>query len=53
MKIRRTLIAMLFAFLACLACIGEWAQTGNPYGIYPVPHSTQTTDQTAIVTEMV
>ena len=50
MKKRRTLISMLFAFLAC---IGAWAQTGNPYGIYPVPHSTQQTGLTASITEAV
>ena len=47
MKTRQTLF-----FLFTLFCIRAWAQ-GNPYGIYPVPHSTQQTDQTAIVTETV
>jgi len=46
--IKNTLIAILFA----LICMGAWAQ-GNPYGIYPVPHSTQITDKTASVTETV
>jgi len=37
---------------AMLLCLGAWAQE-NPYGIYPVPHSTQQTGQTAVLTETV
>ena len=47
MKTRQTLF-LLFALL----CMRAWAQ-GNPYGIYPVPHSTQQWSQTASVTETV
>jgi len=43
---------LLFLLLAFLLCLGAWAQ-GNPYGIYPVPHSTQQTSLTASVTETV
>ena len=41
--------------LALLSCPGVWAQNGsdNPYGIYPVPHSTQQSSQTASVGETV
>ena len=42
---------ILFLLLAFLLCMGAWAQ--NPYGIYPVPHSTQQSGQTASVTETV
>lgn len=35
-----------------MLCLEVWAQ-GNPYGIYPVPHSTETIRQTASVTESV
>ena len=48
MKARR----ILFLMLALSLCLGTWAQ-GNPYGIYPVPHSTQQEEKTASVTEMV
>lgn len=48
MKTKQTTLMLLML----LGCIGAWAQT-NPYGIYPVPHSTETTDQTAFVTETV
>jgi len=43
---------MLFLLLAMLPCMGIWAQ-GNPYGIYPVPHSTQQLGQIASLTETV
>ena len=48
MKARRILFLMLVLSL----CLGAWAQ-GNPYGIYPVPHSTQQEEKTASVSEMV
>ena len=35
-----------------LLCMGAWAQ-GNPYGIYPVPHSTETVRQMASVSKTV
>ena len=44
-RIHALLITLLFT-------IAAWAQT-NPYGIYPVPHQTQTTDQSAFVAETV
>ena len=37
---------------ALLLCMGAWAQD-NPYGIYPVPHSTQTFRQRVSVTDTV
>ena len=43
---------LFFLLSALLSCTGTWAQ-GNPYDIYPVPHSTVTTGQTALVTEVV
>ena len=48
MKTKRILLLTL----AWLLCMGTWAQ-GNPYGIYPVPHSTQQSGMTASVTETV
>ena len=38
--------------LALSLSMRAWAQ-GNPYGIYPVPHSTETIRQTAFLTETV
>ena len=43
---------ILFLLLALLLCMGAWAQ-GNSYSIYPVPHSTQITNETASVSETV
>lgn len=47
----KTIRIFLF-LLVLLPCMRVWAQE-NPYGIYPVPHSTQITDKTASVTETV
>ncbi|MBO7068054.1 MAG: beta-N-acetylglucosaminidase domain-containing protein [Bacteroidaceae bacterium] len=41
-----------FFLLALLCCMGAWAQD-NPYGIYPVPHQTQTIRQTVALTQTV
>ena len=43
---------ILFLLFVMLFCTELWAQQ-NPYGIYPVPHSTQQTSLTASVTETV
>ena len=48
MKAKRVIL-LLFAMLLCM---GVWAQQ-NPYGIYPVPHSTQQSSLSASVTETV
>lgn len=42
----------LITILSALISVGAWAQ-GNPYGIYPVPHSTQQTGLTASLTDSV
>jgi len=43
---------IIFLLFALLLCTEIWAQQ-NPYGIYPVPHSTQQASLTAFVTETV
>ena len=43
---------ILFLLPTLLLCVKSWAQA-NPYGIYPVPHSTQQTGQTASLSETV
>ena len=53
MKTKRIRSLLILSFIIChLSFSPAWAQ-GNPYGIYPVPHLTQVTDQTAAVTETV
>ena len=53
MKTKRIRSLLILSFIIChLSFSPAWAQ-GNPYGIYPVPHLTQVTDQTAAVTEAV
>ena len=51
MKTKRIRSLLILSFIIChMSFSPAWAQ-GNPYGIYPVPHLTQVTDQTAAVTE--
>lgn len=53
MKTWRTLFLLILSFLACPLLFIPTRAQGNPYGVYPVPHLSSTTDQTAVVTQSV